>query len=112
MRLLKGIVPFLEISNMINSEHPLDNPYPDLEQELDTERELERVLIEARKFNKVDRAILENYLIFGPVWSKISAQVKIKFPNKIGTSITGCKIHFDKMVSKLRINLTHQAWRN
>ncbi len=96
---------------MINSEHPLENPYPNLEQELDTERELERVLIEARKFNKVDRAILENYLIFGPVWSKISAQVKTQFPKKIGTSSTGCRMHFEKMVSKLQDKLIHQAWR-
>lgn len=90
---------------------PIENPYPELDREMDQEKNLGKILAEASKFSKVDQAILASYLIYGPVWAKISASVKAQFPNKLGTSTTGCKSHFDKMVSKLRIKFPSVAWR-
>ena len=81
----------------------IENPYPEIDLELDQEKGLGTVLLEARKFSKIDQAILANYLVYGPVWSKISSEVKTQFPHKLGTSTTGCKAHFDKMLSKLRV---------
>jgi hypothetical protein len=91
---------------------PIENPYPELDREMDQEMELGKILVEASKFNVIDQAILANYLVYGPVWAKISTNVKSQFPNKLGTSTTGCKTHFDKMVSKLRIHLPSTSWRS
>lgn len=84
-------------------QHPLENPYPEIDRVLDNDTELGCILTEARKFPALDQAVLSNYLIFGPEWSKISRTMRAQYPNKLGTSPTAVKERFNKMTERLKV---------